>query len=330
MYNIYDSYALCDIAKFFCLKRAIYMNFQHLRYIVEVDNTGSITKAAQNLYMGQPNLSKAIKEIEEEMGITIFNRTAKGVEPTRTGREFITYARKLLSQMDEFETIFKAPDSSHIQFNVTIPRATYCSVAFTEYMNELSETDKIKVYFREADAVTAINDTAAGDSDISVIRYQNIYEDYFKSLILEKELEYKPLFEFNMKIMMSENNPLACYDDVPYPFLRDYIEIIHGDYNVRGVSVSRINRGAEIAPPAKTIYIYDRGSQLDILQNVENSFMWVSPVPEKFLKRHGLVVKECSIAREIAKDVLIYKKGKVFQPHETLFVNKLKEQIEEL
>ncbi len=306
------------------------MNFQHLKYIVEVDNTGSITKAAQNLFMGQPNLSKAIKEIENEMGITIFNRTAKGVKATRIGMEFITYARKLLSQMDEFETIFKATDNKHIQFKVTIPRATYCSVAFTEYMNELSESERIKVYFREADAHSAIADTASGDSDFSVIRYQAMYEDYFRSLMNDKELDYDTIFEFKMLIMMSEKNPLARYEDVPYPFLRDHIEIIHGDYNMHGVTVSNIRRDTEIDPPAKTIYIYDRGSQLDILQNVENSYMWVSPVPGEFLQRHGLVVRPCSIANEITKDVVVYKHGKTFHSHENLFIKKLREQIEEL
>lgn len=306
------------------------MNFQHLKYVVEVENTGSITKAAQNLYMGQPNLSKAIKEIEDEMGITIFKRTAKGVEPTRTGREFLLYARKLLSQMNEFETIFKAPDRNYIKFNVTIPRATYCSVAFTKYMNELSDSENIKVYFREADAVTAINDTATGEADFAIIRYEHIYEDYYKSLMIEKNLESKTLFKFNMKILVSKDSPLSQYQDIPYPFLSDYIEVVHGDRNrIRGISFSKIDRSSQMQSPSKQIYIFDRGSQIDILQNVKNSFMWVSPMPQEFLDRHGLVTRECSVSKEITKDVVIYKKGKTFQPHETLFINMLKEQIKE-
>lgn len=306
------------------------MNFQHLKYIVEVDNTGSITKAAHNLFMGQPNLSKAIKEIEEEMGITIFNRTAKGVEPTRTGVEFIAYARKLLSQINEFETIFKAPDTNHIQFNVTIPRATYCSVAFTKYINELSDNEHIKIYFRESDTLSAINDTATGNSDFAVIRFQNIYEDYFKSLIFDKELDYQWLFEFNMQLLMSKENPLAEYDDIPFPFLSEYIEIVNGDSNTRGLSVSQINRHADMEAPVKSIHIYDRGSQLDLLHNVKNSFMWTSPLPKDFLDLHNLVLKDCSLANEKSKDVIIYKKGKTFQPHENLFINKIKEEIENM
>ena len=81
------------------------MNFLHIKYIVEVENTGSITKAANNFYMGQPYLSKAIKELEAEIGITIFKRTAKGVIPTKKGAEFLTYAKTILSQMDELESL---------------------------------------------------------------------------------------------------------------------------------------------------------------------------------------------------------------------------------
>ena len=88
-------------------KGMVAMNFSHIKYVVEVENTGSITKAANNLYMGQPNLSKAIKELEAEIGITIFKRTAKGVEPTKKGAEFLKYAKTILSQINELESLTK-------------------------------------------------------------------------------------------------------------------------------------------------------------------------------------------------------------------------------
>ena len=83
-----------------------YMNFQHLKYVVEVEKVKSISKAAKNLYMGQPNLSKAIKDLEKELGITIFKRTSKGVEPTTRGFEFLRYANTILSQLDELQSLY--------------------------------------------------------------------------------------------------------------------------------------------------------------------------------------------------------------------------------
>ena len=82
------------------------MNFLHLKYIAEVERTGSITKAANNLFMGQPNLSKAIKELETETGITIFKRTARGVEPTKKGQVFLEQAKQILSSVEELERLY--------------------------------------------------------------------------------------------------------------------------------------------------------------------------------------------------------------------------------
>ena len=80
------------------------MNLQQLRYAVEVEKTSSITQAAKNLYMGQPNLSKSIKELEQDLGITIFTRNAKGVEPTSMGLQFLRYAHEILDKVDELSS----------------------------------------------------------------------------------------------------------------------------------------------------------------------------------------------------------------------------------
>lgn len=84
------------------------MNILHLKYAVEVAKAGSLSKAAEALYMNQPNLSRAIKELEASLGITIFGRSAKGVYVTPEGEEFLGYARKILSQIDEVEAIYKS------------------------------------------------------------------------------------------------------------------------------------------------------------------------------------------------------------------------------
>ena len=83
------------------------MNTQHFKYALEVEKTGSITKAAENLFMGQPNLSKSIKELEDTLGIEIFKRTSRGVVPTDKGQEFLRYAKNILSQIEEMQSIFK-------------------------------------------------------------------------------------------------------------------------------------------------------------------------------------------------------------------------------
>ena len=83
------------------------MNVLHMKYAVEVANNGSLNKAAEKLYIAQPNLSRAIKELEASLGITIFDRSAKGMVMTPAGEEFINYAKNILKQIDEVELIYK-------------------------------------------------------------------------------------------------------------------------------------------------------------------------------------------------------------------------------
>jgi biotin operon repressor len=92
------------------------MNIQHLKYAVKVGKTGSITQVADNLYMGQPNLSKAIRELKSSMGIAIFKRTGKGVVPTKKGQEFLGYARSILSQIEEMESLYKSEKANKQRF----------------------------------------------------------------------------------------------------------------------------------------------------------------------------------------------------------------------
>ena len=98
-------------------------NILHLKYAVEIEKTGSITKAAENLYMGQPNLSRAIRELEESLGITIFMRSSRGVVPTEQGREFLNYARNILAQVEEMENLYGKTGANRQRFAISVPRA---------------------------------------------------------------------------------------------------------------------------------------------------------------------------------------------------------------
>ena len=118
-------------------------NIQHLRYAVEVAKTGSISRAAENLFMGQPHLSKAIRELEEDMNITIFRRTPKGVEPTEQGEQFLEYARRILEQVDELESLYKP--SGVKKFSLSLPRASYAAFAFSEFAAALDDAEGLDV-----------------------------------------------------------------------------------------------------------------------------------------------------------------------------------------
>ena len=102
--------------------RGMSMNLLHLKYAVEIANTKSISRAAENLYMGQPNLSRAIKELEENLHVTIFNRTSKGITVTPEGEEFLQYARRIINQVDEVEAIYQKKMTPKQHFSVCVCR----------------------------------------------------------------------------------------------------------------------------------------------------------------------------------------------------------------
>ena len=109
------------------------MNILHMKYAVEVAKVGSLNKAAESLYVALPNISRSIKELEADLGITVFDRTAKGMVLTPEGEEFISYAKDILKQIDQVENMYKSGQVKKQKFSVSVPRASYISDAFTEF-----------------------------------------------------------------------------------------------------------------------------------------------------------------------------------------------------
>lgn len=302
------------------------MNIAYLRYVSEVQKSGSITKAAQNLYMGQPNLSKAIKELEKEIGITIFRRTSKGVETTRRGEEFLAYANTILSQIDELESLYQLKTERAIQLSLSVPRASYISDLFAEFISHLDQKEHMDIQYRETSSMAAANDVSSGESDLGIIRYQLIYESYFLSYLKSLKLVAQPLREYTMQLLMSKDHPLAQLPEVNYHMLAGYTEIVHGDLQVPSLSFSDIAIGAELESPSRRIFVYERGSQFDFLLSVPGTYMWVSPMPKDVLDRFGLVTKECPLSRLSNRDVLIFRKGHQFSKLQNRFLAYIKEK----
>ena len=110
------------------------MNTLYFNYALEVEKTASITQAADNLFMTQPTLSKAIKDLENSLGFAVFRRTSKGVVPTQKGREFLEHARKIVAQIEKMELSLQSRDSVNQVFSLAIPRASYISQAAAKFL----------------------------------------------------------------------------------------------------------------------------------------------------------------------------------------------------
>lgn len=282
------------------------MNLQQLRYAVEVEKEKSITAAAKKLYVGQPNLSKSIKELEQEIGSTIFNRTGRGVEPTNTGILFLRYAKSILLQFDELEALFHPRTDNSVRFTASVPRATYISAVFSSYINTLGKSGELNIKYRETNSVDAITDVVVGDSSIGVVRYQEAYEDYYMGLIRDSALQFELLLDFKMQLLISRNHPLASCEDITLSQLEGYHELIFGDTQEPALPKGKLNEIAELKSSSSYINIFDRGSQFDFLENVEGSYLWVSPIPQHELDRYNLVLKPCNEVG-LSRDIIVYK-----------------------
>ncbi|MDF9823994.1 DNA-binding transcriptional LysR family regulator [Breznakia sp. PF5-3] len=301
------------------------MNTLHFKYALEVAKTGSITQAAENLFMAQPNLSKAIKELEETLDYQIFERSAKGMFPTKKGAEFLVYARSVLMQIDKIKDLAH-PDASNNQvFNISIPRGSYIAQGFTKFVAELDIDKGIDVNMEETNSVKTITNVAEGAFHLGVIRYQMVHEKYFTDYLRSKNLNSEDIWEFKHLAIMSKKHPLANAKQVKYTDLIKYVEIVHGDNTVPYLVNADTNGNKDINVKKK-IYVYERYNQFDLLETITTSYMWTSPIPDNILARYGLVQRRCHPIERVYKDVLIYPKGYEFSELDNQFMEKVKEE----
>ncbi|MGM9646417.1 MAG: LysR family transcriptional regulator [Eubacteriales bacterium] len=310
------------------------MNTLHFRYAVEVERTGSISQAAENLFMAQPNLSKAIHELEDTLGITIFERTSRGVIPTDQGKEFLSYAKNILLELDKMKAIYIPPEKRKDiqQTKVSIPRGSYISTSVALFVDSLDPEKDIIVNLRETNSIETVINVAENNYNFGIIRYQAVNEKYFIDFLREKQLEHELLWEFECKVLMNAGHEMANDDVLDYEKLKKTsIEIVHGDNVIPYVSVPEVKSPEESdGKRIKKVYVYERGSQFELLKNCKRTFMWVSPMPRETLETIGLVEKKCAMENNCFKDVIIRRKGYKFSETDTKLLNKIYEKRNEI
>ena len=117
------------------------MTLQQLKYVITVANTGTITEAANRLFISQPSLTNAIHELEKEMNITIFNRTNKGISISKEGEDFLGYARQVLEQAAILEDKYKGGSGGKKQFCVSTQHYSFAVNAFVDLIKEYGQDE---------------------------------------------------------------------------------------------------------------------------------------------------------------------------------------------
>lgn len=298
------------------------MNILHMKYAVEVAKVGSLNKASETLLVATPNISRSIKELEGDLGIVIFDRTAKGMGLTPEGEEFINYAKEILRQIDEVENLYKKGSVKKQKFSISVPRACYISEAFSEFSKSLSN-DPAEIFYKETNSQRTIKNILNHDYKLGIIRYAENYDKYFKAMLEEKGLVYEMITEFSYSLIMSADSPLAQKEEITFDDLKGFIEIAHADPYVPSMPLSKVVKEELPDNIDRRIFIFERASQFDLLYKNPETFMWVSPAPDSLLKRYNLVQKKCIDNNKKYKDVLIYKNGYKLTKLDRQFITEL-------
>lgn len=298
------------------------MNLQQMKYAVEIAETNSLNKASERLFVGQPTLSRAIKDLESGLGVTIFDRSAKGMFLTPDGEIFIHYAKMVLKQVDSIQGMFKESEKKK-RFSISVPRASYISDAFTRFSCQLDNSSLAEVYYKETNSMRVIKNVVQGEYNLGILRYRESYDKYYRAMLREKELDHTLITEFQYVLLMSAHSPLADRQEVAYDDLADYMEIAHADPYVPSLPTAEVKKEELPDRSRRRIFVFERASQFELLSYNPETYMWASPVPQSILRRYDLIHKDCGENHRVYKDVLIHRKDYRLSQLDCRFIEQL-------
>ncbi len=299
------------------------MNLLHMKYALVIAETMSINKAADELIVGAPALSRAVKELESSLGVTLFERSPKGMFLTPDGELFVRYAKKILKQVDDIESVFKDGTTAKEQFSISVPRASYVALAFAEFSKKIAKDSETELFYKETNAYRVINNILKEDYKLGILRYSEQYDGYYKTMMKEKGLTGELITEFSYVLIMSKKSPLLKKENIVFDDLNGYTEIAHADPYVPSLPLSEVKKDELPDHVGCRVFVFERASQFEILSKNPNSYMWVSSIPKDLLDRYGLVQIRCTDNKRQYKDILIHKEDYSLSKLDKLFVEEL-------
>ena len=238
------------------------MRIQQLHYIVKIVETGSMNEAAKQLFITQPSLSNAVRDLEREMGIEIFIRNPKGITLTKDGVEFLSYARQILEQTALLEERYKSKNTNRELFSVSSQHYAFVVNAFVSLL-EGTDMSRYELFLRETRTYEIIDDVKNFRSEIGVLFLNSYNHDVLTKMFDDNHLTYTSLFRTRPHIFVSKNNPLASKKLVTMEDLEDfpylsYDQGIHNSFYFSEEIFSQI-------PHKKSIVVSDRATLFNLL-----------------------------------------------------------------
>ena len=197
------------------------MRIQQLQYLEKIVESGSINEAAKALFLSQPSLSNAIKELEQEMDLQLLVRQKSGVSLTNEGREFMIYARQILDQVKLMEVKYKQHTVRKQAFSVSAQHYAFVVHAFVDLIKQV-DAEEYQFTLRETETQNILEDVMSFKSSLGILYLNKFNRQVLTKLFKEKKLKFTPLFKAKPHVFVCRDNPLAQKSSVKLRDLEDY------------------------------------------------------------------------------------------------------------
>lgn len=279
------------------------MTLQQLRYIVTVADKGTISSAAKDLFISQPSLTNAIKELEEEIQITIFNRTNKGIIVSNEGNEFLAYARQVLEQFNLLEEKFLNVKKQSPRFSVSTQHYSFAVNAFVDVIREFGGNN-YDFTLRETQTYEIIDDVSRLKSEIGILYTSSKNEEIIMKIIKQNGLIFDQLFVAKPHVFISSKHPLANRDIITLEDLEEYpyLSFEQGDYNSFYFSeeiLSTLDRN-------KNIKVRDRATLFNLAVGL-NGYTISSGVISKELNGENIIARPLKVDEYMCIGTIVQK-----------------------
>lgn len=298
------------------------MTLQQLKYVITVAETGTITEAANRLYISQPSLTNAIHELEKEMNLVIFNRTNKGISISKEGEDFLGYARQVLEQAAILEDKYKGGQGGKKQFCVSTQHYSFAVNAFVDLIKQYGQ-DEYDFSLRETQTYEIIDDVAKMRSEVGILFLNDFNEAVIQKILKSHELEFHNLFVARPHVFISRKHPLAGNTVITNEELEEYpyLSFEQGEHNSFYFSEEIFS----VVERKKNIRVRDRASLFNLLIGL-NGYTVCSGVIDKKLNGKDIIAVPLADESEMRIGYIVHRKGVMSRLGQT-YLDSLKQYL---
>lgn len=299
------------------------MTLQQLKYAITVAQTGTITEAAEKLYISQPSLTNAIHELEKEMNIEIFTRTNKGIIVSKDGEDFLGYARQVLEQAAVLEDKYKGGGGGKKKFCISTQHYSFAVNAFVDLIKKYGQ-DEYDFSIRETQTYEIIEDVAKINSELGIIFMDDFNDVVLNKILKSNDLEFHQLYSAKPHVFISRRHPLAGKQIITneqleaYPYL-SYEQGEHNSFYFSEEIFSTYER-------KKNIRVRDRATLFNLLIGL-NGYTVCSGIIDKKLNGKDIIAVPLADEKDMRIGYITHRKGMISRLGNT-YIEALKKYLQ--